>query len=124
MIVQYNVEEISYKGHKTKGIIIGTYSHKWQLGKRYNPHFASLLKNQGLISQVTRQKDGVVYIPLTELKGVKKFKICTGKGSSFRYRIIRNVEILAGGFIVRGEATDYDRSGKIEFNMNTKGVTL
>ena len=123
MIVQYNVEEITYKG-KRKGIVIGEYSHKWQLTKRHSPFFATLLSNSGIISQVTRQKDGVVYIPLSDLQGVKKFKICSGKGDTFKYRLIRNVEILAGGFIVRGEATDYDRSGRIDFNMQTKGVKL
>lgn len=123
MKVQYNVEEISYKG-KRKGIVIGSYSHKWQLTKRHSPLFATLLSNAGIISQVTRQKDGVVYIPISDLQGVKKFKICSGKGDSFKYRVVRNVEILSGGLIVRGEATDYDKSGRIDFNMNTKGVTL
>lgn len=117
MIVQYNVEEISYKG-KRKGIVIGKYSHKWKLTKRYSPLFATLLSNAGIISQVTRQKGGVVYIPISELAGVKKFKICSGKGDTFRYRVVRNVEILS---IVRGEATDYDRNGRIDFNMKTKG---
>ena len=123
MIVQYNVEEITYKG-KHKGIVIGSYNHLWQLGKRHCPLFATLLSNSGMISQVTRQKDGVVYIPISDLQGVKKFKICSGKGSTFKYRVVRNVEILAGGFIVRGEATDYDRNGRIEFNQETKGVAV
>lgn len=120
MIVQYNVEEITYKGHKTKGIIIGTYSHKWKL--KYHPLFVSLLGNKGLISKTTRQKNGVVYIPLSELYGLKKLKIVSGKGADYRYRILRNIEIKPGGFMVTAEATDYNREGRIDFNHQTVGA--
>ncbi len=120
MNLKFNVEQISYNGTKEAGIIIGTYTHKWKL--KYHPLFACLLKNKGTISKTTRQKNGVVYIPLSELHPIKKLKIVSGKDDYYTYRILRNIKIEAGGYLVTCEATDYNRDGKIEFNEQTKGA--
>lgn len=92
-----------YGKTEIKGIIIGKYSHLFDLKK--SPVFATLLGGKGSLSSVTRQTDGIVYIPYAALKDVSKLKVCYGKGSQFRYEVWRN--IVVEEYIVTCDVTEY-----------------
>ena len=57
----------------TRGLIIGTYAHLYDLHK--HPIFAAALRGGGLISEKTRHTDGIVYIPESVLSEIEKFKV-------------------------------------------------
>lgn len=85
MIKNFKADFLSY-GSEVKGLIIGKYSNLFELKKQ--PLFARTLGKDGYyLSEVTRQKDGVVYIPWKELKKGLKFKISYGKRDSYFYEI-------------------------------------
>lgn len=92
-----------YGKQEIKGIIIGKYSHLFDLKK--SPIFASLLGGKGSLSSVTRQTDGIVYIPWSSLKDVSKLKVCYGKGSQFRYEVWRDIKVEE--YIVTCDVTEY-----------------
>jgi len=92
-----------YGKQEIKGIIIGKYNHLFDLKK--SPIFACLTGGGGSLSSVTRQTDGVVYIPWHALKDVSKLKVCYGKGSQFRYEVWRN--IVVEEYIVTCDITEY-----------------
>lgn len=99
-----------YGKTEIKGIIIGRYEHLFDLKK--SPIFATLLGGKGSLSSVTRQTDGVVYIPWSSLKDVSKLKVCYGKGSCFRYEIWRNIKVEE--YIVTADVTEYRPERKVK----------
>jgi len=99
-----------YGRQEIKGIIIGKYSHLFDLKK--SPVFACLTGGAGSLSQVTRQTNGVVYIPWSSLKDVSKLKVCYGKGSQFRYEIWRDIKVEE--YIVTADITEYRPERKKE----------
>jgi len=101
-----------YGKTEIKGIIIGNYNHLFDLKK--SPVFACLTGGAGSLSQVTRQTDGVVYIPWHALKDVSKLKVCYGKGSQFRYEVWRN--IIVEEYIVTCDVTEYRPERKVREN--------
>lgn len=92
-----------YGKQEIKGIIIGKYEHLFDLKK--SPVFATLLGGKGSLSSVTRQTDGIVYIPWSSLKDVSKLKVCYGKGSQFRYEVWRDIKVEE--YIVTCDVTEY-----------------
>jgi hypothetical protein len=106
-----------YGKQEIKGIIIGKYNHLFDLKK--SPIFACLTGGKGSLSQVTRQTDGIVYIPWSSLKDVSKLKVCYGKGSSFRYEIWRDIKVE--DYVVTCDVTEYrperKRENRAELNL-------
>jgi hypothetical protein len=106
-----------YGKQEIKGIIIGKYNHLFDLKK--SPIFACLTGGKGSLSQVTRQTDGIVYIPWSSLKDVSKLKDCYGKGSSFRYEIWRDIKVE--DYVVTCDVTEYrperKRENRAELNL-------
>ncbi|HPS30201.1 MAG TPA: hypothetical protein PLZ43_08095 [bacterium] len=99
-----------YGKQEIKGIIIGKYSHLFDLKK--SPVFACLTGGGGSLSSVTRQTNGVVFIPWSVLKDCSKIKVCYGKGSAFRYEIWRN--IVVEEYIVTADVTEYRPERKVK----------
>jgi len=94
-----------------KGLKIGSYAHLYELRK--SPLFACLLGNQGTISKTTRQKDGIIYIPWSELKAGLKFKVIHGKGYSFFYEIWKIISLEE--YICKVEVKRYERKVRAEY---------
>lgn len=92
-----------YGKQEIKGIIIGKYNHLFDLKK--SPILACLTGGGGSLSSVTRQTNGVVYIPWHALKDVSKLKVCYGKGSQFRYEVWRDIKVEE--YIVTCDITEY-----------------
>ena len=113
---QLEVIEVRYKRQYTKGVVIGTYSNLYELKK--SPCFATLLGNGGTLSEVTRRKGGVVWIPLNRFDGVKKLKVILGKGKHYKYEVWRNIVVRDGGFMVTANITTYDKQGEVIAQLN------
>ena len=102
---------VMYGKTEIKGLKLGEYSHLWELRK--SPLFACLLGNQGTISKTTRQKDGIVYIPWTELSSGLKFKVIHGKGYSFYYEIWKIINIEE--YCCNVQITRYERQTRASY---------
>lgn len=104
------------KGKYTDGLIIGNYSHLYELKSR--PVFACLTGGNGTISERTRQKNGLVYIPVAVLRDCSKIKIVRGKRADYQYEIWRNIRFENENAFTC-EITRYNRSGEIN-ELTTK----
>lgn len=102
---------VMYGKQESKGLKLGDYSHLWELRK--NPLFAVLLGNAGTISRTTRQKDGIVYIPWTELQAGLKFKVVHGKGFSFYYEIWKVISVKE--YVCSVQVTRYERKQRVDY---------
>ena len=100
---------IEYKNQEIKGLVIGSYNNKYDLKK--NPCFACLTGGRGSLSETTRQKDGVVYIPWDVLKDCSKIKIVTGKGVNYKYKILRDIQVH--DYMIGCDVKEYNRQGEI-----------
>ena len=107
----FKKETIFYRGKPIDCLKLGEYEALWKL--KFDPFFACTVgKDSYTLSKVTRQSNGIVYIPWTALKGLDKIKVVRGKKASFRYSIWRKLELSE--YMLTAEVTKYDRSGEIK----------
>lgn len=124
MIKQFNRETISYCKKDINCAILKRYSSGFEKSKGYLIAEVTEKTNTGNIryniSEVTKKTDGVVYIPWEVLqktvqsKNFLRLKLYTGKGSTFRYWILKNFKV--SDFIISYEIKSYDAHGEIKEN--------
>ena len=102
---------VMYGKQESKGSKLGDYSHLWELRK--NPLFAVLLRNAGTISRTTRQKDGIVFVPWSELSNGLKFKVVHGKGYNFFYEIYKIISVEE--YVCSVQVTRYERKQRADY---------
>lgn len=115
MILQFKKETISYCRKDIDCIVLKTYRTGFEKSKQYLIAEITERTDKGNIryniSEVTKKTDGIVYIPWDKLikavhgKNFLRMKLYTGKGSTYRYWIYRNITI--SDFTVTAEVTEY-----------------
>lgn len=122
MIKQFKRETISYNRKEINCCVLKRYSSGFEKSKGYLIAKAIEKTDKGnisyTISEVTKKKDGVVYIPWDALikavnsKGFQRIKLYTGKDSTYRYWILKNFKVSE--FIISYEIKSYDAHGEIK----------
>jgi len=115
MILQFKKETISYCRKDIDCIILKTYRTGFEKSKHYLIAEITERTDKGNIryniSEVTKKTDGVVFIRWDKLikavtgKNFLRMKLYTGKGSTYRYWIYRNITI--SDFTVTADVTEY-----------------
>lgn len=125
MIKQFKKETISYNRKEINCCILKRYSSGFEKSKGYLIAEVTEKNSAGekirySISEVTKKTDGVVYIPWDLLqktvqgKNFLRLKLYTGKGSTFRYWILKNFKV--SDFIISYDIKSYDIHGEIKEN--------
>lgn len=123
MIKQFKRETISYNRKEINCVILKRYSSGFEKSKGYliaevTEKTLSGEKIRYNISEVTKKTDGVVYIPWDLLqktvqgKNFLRLKLYTGKGSTYRYWILKNFKV--SDFIISYDIKSYDCYGEIK----------
>lgn len=131
MIKQFKRETISYNRKEINCCVLKSYSSGFEKSKGYliaevTEKTANGEKIRYNISEVTKKTDGVVYIPWEVLqktvqsKNFLRLKLYTGKGSTFRYWILKNFKV--SDFIISYEIKSYDIHGEIKENELLKSA--
>jgi len=124
MIKQFKRETISYNRKEINCCILKRYSSGFEKSKGYLIAKAIEKTDKGnisyTISEVTKKKEGVVYIEWNKLTNIIKgknflrIKLYTGKGTTFRYWILKNFKV--SDFIISYDIKSYDIHGEIIAN--------
>jgi hypothetical protein len=128
---QFKRETISYNRKEINCVILKRYSSGFEKSKGYLIAEVTEKNSAGdkiryNISEVTKKTDGVVYIPWDLLKktvqgkNFLRLKLYTGKGSTFRYWILKNFKV--SDFIISYEIKSYDIHGEIKENELLKSA--
>jgi len=122
MIKQFKRETISYNRKEINCCILKRYSSGFEKSKGYLIAKAIEKTDKGnisyTISEVTKKKEGVVYIEWNKLTNIIKgknflrIKLYTGKGTTFRYWILKNFKV--SDFIISYDIKSYDIHGEIK----------
>ena len=131
MIKQFKRETISYNRKEINCCILKRYSSGFEKSKGYLIAEVTEKNSAGdkiryNISEVPKKTDGVVYIPWDLLKktvqgkNFLRLKLYTGKGSTFRYWILKNFKV--SDFIISYEIKSYDIDGEIKENELLKSA--
>jgi hypothetical protein len=123
MIKQFRKETISYNRKEINCVVLKRYSSGFEKSKSYLIAEVTEKNSAGEkirynISEVTKKKEGVVYIPWDLLKktvtgkNFLRLKLYTGKGATFRYWILKNFKV--SDFIISYEIKSYDIHGEIK----------
>ena len=125
MIKQFKRETITYNRKEINCCILKRYSSGFEKSKGYLIAEVTEKNSAGEkirynISEVTKKTDGVVYIPwdllqkTVQSKNFLRLKLYTGKGSTFRYWILKNFKV--SDFIITYDIKSYDIHGEIKEN--------
>jgi hypothetical protein len=125
MIKTFKRETISYNRKEINCVVLKRYSSGFEKSKSYliaevTEKTANGEKIRYNISEVTKKKEGVVYIEWSKLSNIVKgnnflrLKLYTGKGTTFRYWILKNFKV--SDFIISYEIKSYDIHGEIKEN--------
>jgi len=124
MIKTFKRETISYNRKEINCVVLKRYSSGFEKSKGYLIAKAIEKTDKGnisyTISEVTKKTEGVVYIPWELLsktvqgKNFLRLKLYTGKGSTFRYWILKNFKVSE--FVISYEIKSYDIHGEIKEN--------
>ena len=125
MIKQFRKETISYNRKEIDCVILKRYASGFEKSKGYLIAEVTEKNSAGEkirynISEVTKKKEGVVYIPWDLLKktvtgrNFLRLKLYTGKGATFRYWILKNFKV--SDFIISYEIKSYDIHGEVKEN--------
>jgi len=128
---QFQRETISYNRKEINCCILKRYSSGFEKSKGYLIAEVTEKNSAGdkiryNISEVTKKTDGVVYIPWELLsktvqgKNFLRLKLYTGKGSTFRYWILKNFKV--SDFIISYDIKSYDIHGEIIANELLKSA--
>ena len=122
MIKQFKRETITYNRKEISCCILKRYSSGFEKSKGYLIAKAIEKTDKGnisyTISEVTKKKEGVVYIEWNKLTNIIKgknflrIKLYTGKGTTFRYWILKNFKV--SDFIISYDIKSYDIHGEIK----------
>ena len=123
MIKTFKRETISYCRKEIDCVILKRYSSGFEKSKGYLIAEVTEKNSAGEkirynISEVTKKKEGVVYIPWDLLKktvqgnNFLRLKLYTGKGATFRYWILKNFKV--SDFMMSYEIKSYDIHGEIK----------
>jgi len=122
MIKQFKRETITYNRKEINCCILKRYSSGFEKSKGYLIAKAIEKTDKGnisyTISEVTKKKEGVVYIEWNKLTNIIKgknflrIKLYTGKGTTFRYWILKNFKV--SDFIISYDIKSYDIHGEIK----------
>jgi len=122
MIKQFKRETIFYNRKEIDCTILKRYSSGFEKSKGYLIAKAIEKTDKGnisyTISEVTKKKEGVVYIEWNKLTNIIKgknflrIKLYTGKGTTFRYWILKNFKV--SDFIISYDIKSYDIHGEIK----------
>ena len=123
MIKQFKRETITYNRKEINCCILKRYSSGFEKSKgcliaEVTEKTANGEKVRYNISEVTKKTDGVVYIPwnvlsrVVQSKNFLRLKLYTGKGSTFRYWILKNFKV--SDFIISYDIKSYDMHGEIK----------
>jgi len=122
MIKTFKRETISYNRKEINCCILKRYSSGFEKSKGYLIAKAIEKTDKGnisyTISEVTKKKEGVVYIEWNKLTNIIKgknflrIKLYTGKGTTFRYWILKNFKV--SDFIISYDIKSYDIHGEIK----------
>ena len=125
MIKTFKRETISYNRKEINCCILKRYSSGFEKSKGYLIAEVTEKNSAGEkirynISEVTKKTEGVVYIPWDLLsktvqgKNFLRMKLYTGKGSTYRYWILKNFKV--SDFIISYDIKSYDIHGEIKEN--------
>lgn len=123
MIKTFKRETISYNRKEMDCVVLKRYSSGFEKSKGYLIAEVTEKNSAGEkirynISEVTKKKEGVVYIPWDLLKktvtgkNFLRLKLYTGKGTTFRYWILKNFKV--SDFIISYDIKSYDIHGEIK----------
>ena len=123
MIKQFRKETISYNRKEINCVVLKRYSSGFEKSKGYLIAEVTEKNSAGEkirynISEVTKKKEGVVYIPWDLLKktvqgnNFLRLKLYTCKGATFRYWILKNFKV--SDFMMSYEIKSYDIHGEIK----------
>lgn len=125
MIKTFKRETISYNRKEINCVVLKRYSSGFEKSKSYLIAEVTEKNSAGEkirhnISEVTKKKEGVVYIPWDLLKktvtgkNFLRLKLYTGKGATYRYWILKNFKI--SDFMMSYDIKSYDIHGEIKEN--------
>jgi hypothetical protein len=124
MILQFKKETISYCRKDIDCIVLKTYRTGFEKSKHYLIAEITERSDKGNIryniSEVTKKTDGVVFIRWDKLikavqgKNFLRMKLYTGKGSTYRYWIYRNITV--SDFTITADVTEYKPEPRFQEN--------